>query len=126
MVLSNVDDLTLWASCREVCTFFRAEAERELSNKRLKKLAIQWDGDSEESLSSVAILYFKKAKICPLESIDGDRATFSVQTVLGAYLDDNRGMLDNPVDMPGYIAWYREAISSSDRCIAARIDLSHG
>lgn len=78
MVLTDVDDLTLWSSCRRVSRAFRAEAERLFMTERLQKLHIRWDGSGSMRAHGEEVLYTFFATTKALQPIDSLRATFSV------------------------------------------------
>lgn len=43
-ILHQLDDeYTLWVTCRQVCHFFRVEAEREFALNRLRSVSLIWD-----------------------------------------------------------------------------------
>lgn len=122
-VLSNVDDLTLWTGCRRVNKLFRAEAEREFATHRLKYLKITCFARSFRRYLSVPVYHNVEAATNTLVSVDGDRATFLLNTFRQCI---RAHTLPNPVmnvayEVPSIYGFIHRNLSNSDRNVSARL-----
>jgi hypothetical protein len=126
LVLSNVDDLTLWTSCRRVNRLFRAEAEREFAANRLKYLQIRSFARSSRRYLSAPVITNMDTVADKLVSVDGDRATFLVSIFRDCVRVDNSPFdpdMDPTYETPGVYGFIHRSLSNSDRHISARLGL---
>lgn len=78
MILSDIDDLALWTSCRRVSKMLRAEAERQFATQRLKQLHTYWNVSGLTRHQPKESKYTFFASIKRFLSIDDLRVTFSM------------------------------------------------
>lgn len=96
LVLSYVDDLTLWVVCRQVSRLLRAEAEYEFMRMRLKHLNIHWEMESitRNGREEWAYAVFMRTKGFILASIDDLHATFHIDGVISTLLPQDNGIME--------------------------------
>jgi hypothetical protein len=124
LVLSNVDNLTLWTSCRRVNKLFRAEAEREFAKNRLKYLQIRSFAKSSRRYLSAPVITNMDTVTDELVSVDGDRATFLVSIFRDCVRVDNSPFdpdMNATYETPGVYGFIHRSLSNSDRHVRARL-----
>lgn len=125
-VLSYVDDLTLWTSCRRVNKLFRAEAEREFAANRLKYLQIRCFARSSRLYLSALVSHTMDAVADKLVSVDGGRATFLLNMFWDCVPVDNSPLdpdMDLTYEKPSLYGFCHRSLSNSDRNVSARLGL---
>ena len=123
-VLSHVDDLTLWTSCRRVSRTFRAEAEREFAAQRLKDLRIVWFASVKRLYLGLPACFRLTAFTTGLQSIEDSRATFGLdlnRNIISTTNATPNPDLDPRWEVPGLHGLIHRILSNSDRNVAARL-----
>lgn len=125
-ILSHVDDLTLWTSCRRVSRLFRAKAEREFVTQRLKCLRLLRTASGQRLCFDLPVKY---AFTTGLQSIEGLRATFGLNMQYSDTLANNTTQdpsLDPILEAAGRYGLAHRLLSNSDRDVGARLILGEG